>query len=264
MRNLVAGRPLGLAAVLAVALALMALAVPPGHAAAPAASAATGHAQIFLIQGLPRVAVDVSVDGHSVAKGVPTARVVGPFDVGAGSRRLTFAANGTVLLSSAITVAAGSSTDVVVHLPAQAAGDPMVTTFLNDLTAVPRDKGVLVVAHTAAVPPADIRVDDRVLFANIANGESLKLVVPADTYRVAIVPTGETGPAILGPLDLAVQGRSLNRVYAVGDPESKTMNVAVHVIAVAAVGSAKPRQVNTGTGGQAVALQHAAFTDLLH
>lgn len=264
MKKLGAGRPWGLAGTVAAALMLTALAATPTHAAAPAASPATGHAEIYLVQGLPRVAVDMSVDGHHVAARVPTARVVGPFDVAAGSRTLSFTANGTVVLSSAITVAAGSSTDVVVHLPAQPAGDPMVTTFQNDLTAVPRDKGVLVVAHTAAVPPADIRVDDRVLFSNIANGESLNLVVPADTYRVAIVPTGETGPAILGPLELTVRGRSLNRVYAVGDPENETMNVAVHVIVVDAVGSAKPRQVNTGTGGQAVALEHAAFTNLLH
>ena len=44
----------------------------------------------------------------------------------------------------------------------------------------------------------------------------------------------------------------MNRVYAVGDPEKKTMNVAVHVIATGSSGSGKPSEVNTGTGGQAV------------
>jgi hypothetical protein len=256
MRSQVAERWSKLAGVVVVGLGLTILIAEPSYAA--------NNADIYVVQGLPGAAIDVSVDGHSVAKRVTTAQVVGPFKVGAGTRTVTFMKNGAVVLKSAVTVAATSSTDVVVHLPAQASGRPIVTTFKNDLSAVPRDKASLVVAHTAAVPPADIRVDNQVLFSNVANGESLKLVVPAATYRVAIVPTGETGPALLGPLDLPVKGGSLNRVYAVGDPKNKTMNVAVHVIAVVTAGSAKPHQVNTGTGGQAVALQPAVFADLFH
>ena len=80
------------------------------------------------------------------------------------------------------------------------------------------------------------------LFENIANGESLKLVVPVATYKVAIVPTGKTKPVILGPVSLTVKGGALNRVYAVGDPEKKTMNVAVHVIADRHEGSSSPRR----------------------
>jgi hypothetical protein len=80
----------------------------------------------------------------------------------------------------------------------------------------------------------------------------LKTVVQVATYKVAIVPTGKKSPVILGPLSLTVQGGSLNRVYAVGDPAKKTMNIAIHVIATGSRGSAKPEHVNTGTGGQAV------------
>ena len=107
------------------------------------------------------------------------------------------------------------------------------------------------VAHTAAVPPADILVDDKVLFENIANGESLQLTVPVGTYQVAIVPTGETKPVILGPVALTVKGGAVNRVYALGDPEKKSMNVAVHVLPTGSSGSGKPSKVDTGTGGQA-------------
>ncbi len=120
----------------------------------------------------------------------------------------------------------------------------------------------MTVAHTAAVPPADIRVDGKVLFANVANGESLNLVVPAGSYSVDIVPTGASSPVVFGPVNLAVQGGSLNRVYAVGDPSAKTMNVAVHVIALSDSGSAQPTMINTGTGGSAVVLQ--VLARLLH
>ena len=139
----------------------------------------------------------------------------------------------------------------MVHLPATSATDPAITVFRNDISPVAKDKANLVVAHMAKVPPADIRVDDKVLFENIANGESLNLTVPVATYEVAIVPTGETEPVILGPAELTVKGGAVNRVYAIGDPGKKTMNVAVHIIPTGTTGSGKPSDVNTGTGGQA-------------
>ncbi|MDQ2848581.1 MAG: DUF4397 domain-containing protein [Actinomycetota bacterium] len=263
MKVHISGRWSKLASVAAAALALSVLTVGPSHAAMDAKDA-NAAAEIYLVQGLPHAAIDVSVDGAIVASGLTAAQIAGPFKVVAGSRKLTFLENGKPVLVSMIKVSARSNTDVVVHLPAQPAGRPVVTTFDNDLSAVPSDKASLVVAHTAAVPPADVLVNGQVLFSNIANGESLKLVVPAATYQVAIVPTGEVGPDILGPLALTVKGGSLNRVYAVGDPVNKTMNVAVHVIAVSAMGSAKPRRVNTGTGGQAVGLEPAEQLTFLH
>ena len=236
------------------ALSLAGVGVVPSFAAADA--------EVFVIQGLPGKALDVAVDGKKVADNVKTAAVAGPFTVKAGSRKVTFSDGGSVVLERTFSVKAKSSWDVVVHLPASSSGDPVVTVFKNDLSSVPKDKANLVVAHTAAVPPADIRVNGQVLFENIANGESLKLTVPVATYKVAIVPTGETKPAILGPLSLTVKGGSLNRVYAVGDPEKKTMNVAVHVIATGASGSARPSEVNTGTGGQAVGHEPSLLSSL--
>jgi len=79
--------------------------------------------------------------------------------------------------------------------------------------------------------------------------------VPAGTYSVDIVPTGETTPVVFGPVNLTVQGGSLNRVYAVGDPAASTMNVAVHVLTLPDSGSATPTMVDTGTGGYAVVLR---------
>ena len=56
------------------------------------------------------------------------------------------------------------------------------------------------------MPPADIRVNGKVLFKDVANGESLNLVVPVATYGVDIVPTGKTSPVYLGPLKLTSAG----------------------------------------------------------
>ena len=171
---------------------------------------------------------------------------------------MTFTAGGKALLESRVTVKAGGSTDVVLHLPVDPAGAPVVTLFDNTSTPVPADKASVTVAHTAAVPPADIRVDGKVFFANVANGESLNLVVPADTYAVDVVPAGTTGPAVLGPLDLTVKGGSLNRVFAVGDPTSSSMRAVVQMLPLTPTGSPAPDLVDTGTGGQAAAAQSSS------
>jgi hypothetical protein len=213
-------------------------------------SYAANDAKVYIVQGLPGRTLDVAVDGKKVASGVKSAEIAGPYTVKAGSRKISFTDNGDKVLERTFEVKAKSSWDVVVHLPENSADKPAVTVFRNDVTSVPRGKASLVVAHTATVPPADIRVNGDVLFENIGNGESLKLTVPVATYEVAIVPTGETKPVVLGPLELTVKGGAVNRVYAIGDPGKKTMNVAVHVIPTASSGSGQPSDVNTGFGGQ--------------
>lgn len=216
-------------------------------------------ATLYIVQGLPGAAIDVAVDGQGVADDVQTAKVVGPFDVSPGMRTITFTDGaGKVVAENTVDAKAGSSSDLVLHLTAVAGDPPVVTQFANDLTGVPSDKASVTVAHTAAVPPADIRVEGKVLFANVANGESLNLVVPVGTYSVDIVPAGENTPIVFGPVSLTVQGGSLNRVYAVGDPAESTMNVAVHVIALPESGSEQPTTVDTGTGGAAVLIQMVA------
>lgn len=238
-----------------LAVVLVGLAVLGSAVLTAGPSYAADSAKVYVVQGLPGRTVDVAVDGHVVARAVKTAAVVGPFAVKPGSRKVTFSDNGKVLLERMFSVKAKSSWDVVVHLPAASKTKPAVTVFRNDTSAVPAGKADLVVAHTAQVAPADIRVDGKVLFKNVANGQSLNLVVPVQTYKVAIVPAGKAKPVLLGPVDLTVKGGALNRVYALGNPADNTMNVAVHVIDTGTSGSKQPDRVDTGTGGQAVGLR---------
>ncbi|GAA1590065.1 DUF4397 domain-containing protein [Kribbella sancticallisti] len=215
---------------------------------------AAENAVLHVVQGLPGRTVDIAVDGRTVATAVKATEVVGPVKVGSGQRMITAREGGKVVLQRRVSVGAGSNLDVVIHRPAAPTAAPVMTTYTNKLTAVPRDKAAVRVAHTAAVGPADIRVNGKVLFANVANGESLDVVVPAGTYTVDIVPTGATSPVVLGPLPLPVRAGYLTRVFAVGEPASKTMNVAVATLKLPGSGSDKPGLVNTGTGGQAAGL----------
>ncbi|WP_237771507.1 DUF4397 domain-containing protein [Kribbella sp. ALI-6-A] len=232
-------------------LALLVAAVPAVFAA-PAGAAAGG--VVYVVQGLPGQTVDVRVDGKVVARGVAATKVVGPFSVAAGQRRITAVAGGKTLVDRQIAVKAGSNQDVVIHRPAAPTAPPVITSYPNKLTAVPKDKAAVRVAHTAAVGPADIRVNGKVLFANVANGESLDVVVPAGTYTVDIVPAGANGPVVLGPAQLPVEAGYLTRVFAVGEPNSKTMAVAVATLRLPGTGTDKPGVVDTGTGGQAAAM----------
>jgi hypothetical protein len=229
--------------------------VAVGATAVAPAGAQEDEVTLYLVQALPGEEVDISVDGEVLAEDVPTAEVAGPFTVSPGEKTWTFTGtDDEVIAENTVSASAGDNSDVVLHLPSSSGGEPVLTVFENDLSAVPANKAAVSVAHTAAVPPADILVDGEVLFANVANGESLNLVVPVDTYTVEIVPTGQSEPVFLGPLDLTVKGGSLNRVFAVGTPETDTMNVVTHVIDVEEEGSEEPDVVNTGTGGQAAML----------
>ncbi len=243
-------------AALAAAVAALALI---GLGGQPAASGAGGTGSLYLVQGLPDRSIDLAIDGDQVVSAVAGATLAGPFIVDEGSHTLTFTEDGATVLERRMSVAAGDSTDIVLHLQVDPSADPVVTLFDNAADAVPADKASLTVAHTAAVQPADIRVDGEVLFSNVANGESLNLVVPVGTYSVDIVPTGKQKPVVLGPLDLTVQGGSLNRVFAVGDPGSADMRVVVHVLDLADSGSEVPSMVDTGSGGHAVGAAEGSY-----
>ena len=105
-------------------------------------------------------------------------------------------------------------------------------------------------AHTATVPPADVRVNGDVLFSNVANGEALALLVPGGTYEVDIVPAATSGPVVFGPVSLPVQAGQLNRVYAFGNPTEQSMDAIVRTAPLPVEGAGQPGLVDTGSGGQ--------------
>ena len=68
----------------------------------------------------------------------------------------------------------------------------------------------------------------QVVFENVANGEFATADVPAGEHVVALFPTGETSDPILGPLTVDLAPRSLTMVYAVGNPETDSMDLVAH------------------------------------
>ncbi|MBA2531502.1 MAG: DUF4397 domain-containing protein [Nocardioidaceae bacterium] len=234
-------RWVSLAALLAAGLSL------PGT---PALGKAPATGSVYVIQALPDAAISVAVDGKQQTADAAVKTILGPYDLSPGKHTLTLTSNEpSWTMKSVVTVEAGKSKDVVLHRPASASGDPVITVYPNPMAPVNADEGRVMVAHTAVVPPADITVNGEVFFANIANGEFLTADVPGGTYEVAIVPTGTSDDPVLGPLDLEVESSTLTQVFAIGQPQGGGMDVIVHKLPLQKAGSGAPTVINTGSAG---------------
>lgn len=239
--------------VLGVTTAMVGAGSTTGAGSAGAATGQSKTGSVYLIQGIADATVAVSVDGRVVAPSAAAKKIIGPLTLSTGSHTVSVVGDGGLQsVTSKITVTAGGSTDAIAHRQVDPSAPPVITTYENDLSPVGAGKGRVVVAHTAAVGPADVRVDGKVLFANIASGEDLTLEVPAKTYPVSIVPAAAAGPTVLGPVQLPVAEKSLTRVFAIGVAARGTMDAIVQVLPLATRGNGTtPGRVESGNGGAA-------------
>jgi hypothetical protein len=238
--------PAAVAVLLAAGVALLI----PAAMAGPAAAAA-GKGDVYVIHGIVDQVLDIYVDDKKVLSAAEPKSIVGPLKLDSGSHRVLLRSGATTVAQGRFQVGSGQSVDVVAHLKSDSKMGATITAYRNDLSAVGPGKLRLAVAHTAAAPPADIRVNGDVLFSNVANGETLTVVVPAGTYKVDIVPAATEGKAILGPVDLTLKKGTLTRVFAIGNVTTGSMDAVVHSLNVKTSGSVAPRSVPTGDGGQA-------------
>jgi Domain of unknown function (DUF4397) len=223
-------------------------------------SYAANETAIYVVQGLPDKALNVAIDQEPPkAQDVETAAVSGPFEVKPGSHTVTLSQNGNTVLEKSFTIKEGSKVDLVSHLQAVSSSPPEMLLYDKyDGVKLTKDRALFVFSHVAAVPPVDVRVNNKVLLHKIANGQSSQMRMPADTYTIAIVATGKTKPVYVDPLSLTVNGANIVHLYLVGDQNQKTLRLAPQVLPIpATTGSEKPSEVNTGTGGQAFG--HGSF-----
>lgn len=238
-----------LAGVVLVGAAPAASAPTARPAAAPETGpAAPGSGEVFLVHALPDGDVSVVVDGaqrQTVAAGA----VVGPLRLAAGSHRLTVTGRDPGWrMRTTVDVTAERSVDLVLHAPADASRRPVATAFRKPLGAVADGQARVLVAHTAGVPAADVEVDGAVAFPAVANGEFGTADVPAGPHQLRVLPAGEPGPALLGPLDLDTPAGTLTTVYATGGT-AQDVDVVVHRQPLQARGSPTPQRVQTGSAG---------------
>lgn len=217
-----------------------------GSAPGGSASAATAEGRVSLVQAVPGQVVDVEVDGRTLEQDVATGDVVGPIDLPSGVREITLSTEAWSVVTD-VSVDPGSATDVVLHRPAAAGGDPVVSTYLVPDQPIGPDQARVVLAHTATAPPADVSVDGRTVFRNIANGEYAEADVPSGSHELALLPSGTVREAFLGPLDVDLPAETVTMVYAVGSPRDGSMRVVSHAAGLSSDGSVTPSRIETGS-----------------
>jgi hypothetical protein len=206
---------------------------------------------VTLVQAVPGRAVEVRVDGRELHRVAHGGDVIGPVRLPAGRHALAFVGSGGSVVRAAVWLTPGSSVDVVLHRPAGVGGASVVTSFPTPTRPIREGWARILVAATASLVPADVRVDDRVVFADIANGESATVDVKAGRHVVTLVPTGQPAPAVLGPLKVSLAAGTVTMVYAAGGPPADALSTIVHTIALGSDGGAAPGTVHTGTVGLA-------------
>lgn len=206
---------------------------------------------VTLVQALPGRAVEVRVDGRELDRVAHGGDVIGPVRLPAGRHAVAFVGSRGGVVRAAVWMSPGSSVDVVLHRPAGVRGASVVTVFPTPDRPIRAGWARILVAATASLVPADVRVDGRVVFADIANGESATIDVPAGRHLVSMVPTGQQAPAVLGPLRVGVAAGTVTMVYAAGGAPVGALRAIVHTMALGSGGGASPGSVHTGTAGLA-------------
>lgn len=229
-------------AVVALGVAALTVSVSPLSAGA---AADAGTVRIHLIHGIPDVPVDVAAGG---------AEVFADFEFGQ-TKDLSALAGTTltdlqVLAAGTDTVAidagdvdlpASGNYTVIAHLTAE--GEPTLSVFENNTSAIAAGQGRLVVRHTAAAPAVDVKANGAVAFADVTNPNEGSADLPVGTISAEVVPAGASEPVVIGPADLAIADGTSLIVYAVGSLEGDTLGVLTETIS--GLGS-NPSRVDTG------------------
>jgi hypothetical protein len=234
---------------LALAVGGLLAATATALAAAPAA-AAQDTGTVYVVHGIPDTPVDVYVDGTRALDDFQPGTSQGPVDLPAGTRQVAiFPADapdgsGSPLLSASPQLPAGANATLVAHLDAQ--GQPTITPFVNDVSAVPAGQARVVVRHTAAAPAVDVLAGGSAVLSGLTNPNEQALVVPAGTVDAAVAAAGTTEP-VIGPANLELQEGTATFVHAIGSLEQDSLGlVAVTVDGLHSAPSGVPSGAPSG------------------
>jgi len=238
-------------------IAAVGIAVPAQ--AAPFVSS-SANADVAVLHAVPGLTVDVYVVAAGTAGPLGAPAIAGftpgtlaenvalaantydiyVFAAGAATDDLTTAA----IDATGVVVPANTSITVVAHL--NAAGAPVLTAFVNDVSNIPAGKGNLTVRHTAQAPAVDILANGAVAVPGLENPDSagpVTLDVGTIEARVNLAGTATTA---IGPADVVIKEGVNTIVYAWGADTSLT--VAIQEITGL---HSSPGGVNSGQAGLA-------------
>jgi hypothetical protein len=221
--------------------ALVLLVAPPAGAAE--------NATVSVLHAVPGVTVDVYANGEELIPDFAPGTLTDPLSLPAGEYDLAIYPAGSDPASTQpaakaddVAVPAGANATVVAHLTE--AGAPVLTPFVNDVSAVPAGQARVTVRHTAAAPAVDIRAGGEVVAPGLTNPNEASLVVPAGTVSADVVLAG-TDTVAIGPADLTLAEGTTTVVYAWGNQQAG-YELAVQTLSGA---HSSPSGVPGGTAG---------------
>jgi len=218
--------------------------------------AAPAHAQdapdqqvgsVRVVHGLRGLVADIYLDGTLVLPTFQPERSTDPLAIPAGDhvvdiRLAGAAATDTPLLTQTIAVPAGFLGSLIAHL--DAAGNPTLTPYIDDLSAVPAGQARVVVRHAAAASDVAVLLDDQAAFAAVApEGEASELVSAGD-YQVSVTATAG-GTPLAPPQSVQFADGTANFMYLIGSEADGTLGWAV--VQVGDLQTA-PAMIQTGDG----------------
>ncbi|MFD5067944.1 DUF4397 domain-containing protein [Streptomyces sp. NPDC058369] len=205
-------------------------------AAAPAAMAAPERAQdkgmVSVFHGIPGMTVDVYANGDRLLSDFKPGTVTEPQPLDAGTYDIqVFEAgqgpDGKPALEKQVKVDEGGNATVAAHLSAD--GDPELTAYANDVSAVKSGDARLTVRHVAAAPAVDVRAGGQPVFKDLTNPEGDTASVDAGAVNADVVLAG-TDTVAIGPADLNLKEGTSNIVYAWGSAKDKNLALATQTL----------------------------------
>lgn len=197
-------------------------------------------ASVYVVHGVPAVAVDVYVNGEGpVLEDFEFSTIAGPLALPAGSYDIDVyvadadPATSDPAIARSVDLVDGQTAALVAHLTE--AGGLTLTPFGLDPSATERGASRLALRHTAAAPPVDlivqspVRFGDREVVVGLTNGAGAMSAIPSGPTRVTIALPG-TRDAVVPEIDIVLEPGKVYAVYAVGSLSDETFTVLAQVI----------------------------------
>lgn len=208
-----------------------------------------GAARVTVVHGIPGLPAPVSVQANGSALfQFDFKDVRGPLAVAPASYTFDVVLNGSPVLTLPATLARGDDVTVVAHL--DAAGQPSIAAFANDLGRIASRPGARVaVRHLAQAPAVDVAVDQPggrlATIPMLGNGSAAVAELPLGRFQVSLLAANTTNVAF-GPVDFRPGPDEYHQFLAVGSLAGGSFDV---LALRRDLGWAVPGQVNATMGG---------------
>lgn len=205
---------------------------------------------VTVVHGLRGFLADLYLDGDLVLEGFRPERTTDPMQVSAGRHRFAIRAAGEPAsskpaLAGAVNVDPGSNWSLVAHQ--SPAGEPTLSVFDNDTSAVPSGQARVVIRHTADAPPIDVRVDQAAFVQDLAPTRQSGGRLDAVSHDVVVANANGQG-VLVPPSNIQFVEGASNLLYLIGSAENRSVGWLAQTIDGL---DTAPSGVPTGTSGLA-------------